>query len=327
MKNESLTTGRISEVQRELYTIQCEHGEIPAQLKGSFYKENKEFPTIGDYVMFTYNPYGSSRIEEVCKRKTAFVRADQSGHAAGYVKTMKEQVLAANFEYAFIVTSLNQNYNLNRITRYITVVLQSGAKPVVVLTKADVCENPEKYIEEVRKITDQVEVYAISAVEHKGMEQLNKYLQEGVTIALVGSSGVGKSTLVNTLAGKEVMKVSEIREEDARGRHTTTHRQLITLASNVTFIDIPGIRELGMFEVEEGLEDTFSDITKYFGTCRFSNCTHNSEPGCAIRKAIKENEISEERWKMYEGIHRENVWATSKARKNNVEKRVHRKRA
>ena len=304
--------GRISEVQRELYTILYDEGEVQAKLKGSFYKTGGEYPVTGDEVTFQYNPSGFSLIEEVHPRKSVFRRPDQSGHAAGYVKTMKEQVLAANFDYVFITTSLNSNYNLKRITRYITISLQSGATPIVVLTKADLCPDQEKYLEEVRAVSEQVRAYAVCALSGEGMEQLTPYLQPGTTIVLLGSSGVGKSTLVNAMAGQDLMKVSHIREKDGRGRHTTTHRQLIVLPSGVTVIDTPGIRELGMCGVSEGIEDTFSDVTKYFGQCKFSNCKHQTEPGCAIKRAIADGELLEDRWEFYCNLQAESNWAAKK---------------
>ncbi len=310
---ETKIKGRISEVHREFFHVISEKGETRARVKGAFYKENREFPVIGDYVLMRYNPYGDCVIEEVYPRKSVFKRPNQSGHAAGFVKSLKEQVLAANFDYVFIVASLNQNYNLNRIARYVTVTVQGGAKPVVILTKADLCNEIDSYIEEVKGISDQVKVCAVSAIAGKGMEELTPYLTEGITIALLGSSGVGKSTLVNAIAGEEVMKVSEIREVDSKGRHTTTHRQLIQLPLGVSFIDTPGIRELGMLDVEEGIEDVFSDIKEYLGLCKFSNCSHQTEPGCAIKQAIADNEISMERWKLYCQLRNENDWGLQRA--------------
>ncbi len=312
-KNKEKIRGRVCKVQRELFTVLTEYGECNARLKGNFRKNSKDYPVIGDYVQLVLNPYGDSVIEELEERKSVFRRTDFKGHLAKYVKTVNEQVLAANFDYVFIVDSLNQNYNANRITRYISTTLQSGAKPIVILTKADLCENPEVYVEEIKKISDKADVYAVSAKTGMGMEALNPFLKAGSTIALLGSSGVGKSTLINTIAGEELMKVSGIREDDAKGRHTTTHREMIVLPSGVCVIDTPGIRELGMYDVQEGIQDTFEDITNLFAGCKFRNCRHDTEPGCAIKRAIADKELSSERWNLYCKLMKENNWGVSKA--------------
>ena len=306
-------TGRICKVTRELYTITYEDKSVQASLKGVFYKDKLDFPVIGDYVRFKPNPYGNAVIEEVLPRKTVFKRTDFSGHLAGYVKTVKEQILAANFDYVFIVTSLNQNYNENRIIRYISTSLKSGGKPIVILTKADLCKDPDTYVKKIEMISDKVTVYAVSSKTGAGIEQLKQYMQPGNTIALLGSSGVGKSTLVNTLAGCELMRVKEIRVGDDRGRHTTTHREMIQLPSGVYVIDTPGIRELGLYDVEEGIQETFEDIVKIKANCKFNNCTHNQEEGCAVRKAIEDNVITQERWNLYCNLLAENAWGCEKS--------------
>ena len=311
-ENKVITTGRICKVQRELFTVMTDQGECTAKLKGSFHKAGLEFPVIGDYVKLLWNPYGDGIIEQIQERKSVFKRTDLKGHAAPYVKTVKEQVLAANFDYVFIVASLNQNYNVNRIVRYISTTLQSGAKPIVILTKADLCKNPDSYVEEIRKVSDKAKVYAVSAKTGIGLDSLKEYMQPGVTIALLGSSGVGKSTLVNTIAGEEIMRVNHIRENDARGRHTTTHRELIALSSGVFIIDTPGIRELGMYDAEEGIQDTFLDITELFSKCKFNNCRHQTEPGCAIKIALQNKTISTERWNLYCRLINENSWGVKK---------------
>lgn len=303
----------VCEVQRELFTLLCEQGEIHAKLRGAFYKENSIFPVVGDKVLVCFNQNGDSIIEKVLERESKFSRTDFSGHAAGYVKTIKEQVLAANFDYVFIVDSLNKNFNLNRITRYISVTMKSGAKPVVVLTKADLCDNVDYYVREVKSISEKLDICVISATTGIGMKQLDAYLKSGNTIVFLGSSGVGKSTLLNAIAGEEIMKVSDIRENDSKGRHTTTHRQLIMLPSGVAIIDTPGIRELGLWDASEGIDDTFSDITKLFGDCKYSNCSHTTEPGCAVKNAIENKTISSERWNLYRQLRNEDEWGKNNA--------------
>ncbi len=293
--------GRISEVERNTYTIRFFEKDIPGKIKGSFYEEDSEkLPVVGDYVTFKYNPIGDSVITSVCERTSFLQRPDQS-------KTGVMQYMVANVDYSFIVTSLNDDYSYNRIARYVSVVLQGGSVPVVILTKSDLCNNVGRYVREVESISDKVRVHAISALYDIGLDELNEYLVPGKTICLLGSSGAGKSTLLNALVGNEVMKTGEIRESDSKGRHTTTHRQLIQLASGVSIIDTPGMREIGMARVEEGIDNTFSDILELAAMCRFSDCKHDSEPGCAVKAAIKRGELSEERLELYKNLGRENV--------------------
>lgn len=303
LSENNMTYARIIKVNRELYTVVSMHGEGNARMKGSFYNNvaltAEDFPAVGDFVLLRYNTQGESQIVKVCRRKSKFSRPDYTGHAAGYVKTILEQVVAANFDYVFIMVSLNYDFNINRILRYITVAWESGGTPVVLLTKADLIED---YSIQMKTILNQaigIEVIAISAVTGLGMEQLGGFMKPGITAVFLGSSGVGKSTLVNALAGEDIMKVNEIREDDSRGRHTTTHRELIRLNSGVMIIDTPGMRELGMWDIGEGLGETFSDVKDLFTYCKFSNCSHKSEPGCAVQRAIADGTLERSRWNNY----------------------------
>ena len=293
--------GRISEIQKNSsYTIRFWEEDIPARLKGSFYEADAEaLPLVGDYVTFTYNPYGDSTILSVCERSGLLQRPDQA-------KTGVMQYMAANADYAFIVTSLNEDYSYNRIARYVSVALQGNVTPVVILTKSDLCEDVDRYVEEVRSISDKVQVHAISALFNTGLEELNEYFIPGTTICLMGSSGAGKSTLINTLSGKEVMKTGEVRRSDSTGKHTTTYRRLIQLENGVTIIDTPGMREIGIANNAEGVNETFSDIEELACRCRFSNCRHDTEPGCAIRAAIESGELSQARYDLYLSLNAEN---------------------
>jgi len=311
--NQELRIARVSEVQRDLFTVIYAGREVKARLKGVFYKENSLFPVVGDYVEIMYQMSGESIIEKIRDRKSSFSRLDLLGHNSAFAKNVKEQILAVNFDIVFIVSSLNQNFNINRIARYLSISNQSGAKPVVVLTKLDLCDNLEDYIKQVRTLSSDVEICAISSVTKEGMSQINEYLKPDSTIVFLGSSGVGKSTLVNLIAGKEIMEVNGIRESDAMGRHTTTYRQLLVLENGVTIIDTPGIRELGMLNVEEGIKTTFSDITELIQLCKFSNCSHQSEPGCAVNHALKYSKLDKKRWELYLKLQNENEWGKRKS--------------
>ena len=292
---------RIITTYRDRYEIVSDKGKGFARLKkGSFYDNpNAIYPTIGDFVMIEWNSMGDSQIIETLKRDSSFSRASSSADRNHEMHTQHEQLVAANFDYVFIMQSLNDNFNIRRIERYLTLAWESGAIPVIVLTKCDLVDDVESYISEIESVAIGVDVYAISCKAKIGLEKLQKYFKKGNTLVFLGSSGVGKSTLVNTLIGKDVMKTSEIREDDSKGRHTTTNRQLLMLPTGAMVIDTPGMRELGMWNCDDGIDKTFQDVEKYFGMCKFSDCTHTSEPGCKVLEAIKNGELSEERYNAY----------------------------
>lgn len=292
---------RVTAVHRERYALVCEHGEFYARLKAKEYHlDQARFPTAGDWVTIRYVENGDSLILSTLPRRTVFTR-----RAAGSAPV--EQPVAANFDYVFLMQSLNHDFNPNRLERYLTLSWQSGATPVVLLTKADLVEDYWEYLTRVERVAMGADVHVVSARTGRGLERLNVYLQPGKTVVFLGSSGVGKSTLVNALAGEPVMAVSAIREDDSRGRHTTTHRQLLRMKSGVLVIDTPGMRELGMWETEAGLGEAFADVEGYLGRCRFSDCSHTAEPGCAIRAAIDAGELDPGRWERYQKLKEESV--------------------
>ena len=292
---------RITAQHKERYEIVCEHGITHARLKTKEYYVNQcIFPTTGDFVMVNHVPNGDSQIIATLPRRTFFSRREPG-------PVPKDQAVAANFDYVFIMQSLNMDFNPKRLERYLTLAWQSGAIPVILLTKADLVEDYWDHLTAVERVAAGVNIHVVSAHTGYGLERLNAYLQPGKTVVFLGSSGVGKSSLVNALAGEEIMTVSSIREDDSKGRHTTTHRQLIRLKSGVMIIDTPGMRELGMWDVSEGLGDAFADVEKFVGKCRFSDCRHQREPGCAIRAAIAAGELDIARWESYRKLQEEAV--------------------
>jgi len=312
---------RIIEARRERFRVICEYGEVPAEIKGSFYHNIEEadpfdekaiasdsqqpmieaqgFPVVGDFVVIRYNGQGSSLIDAVLPRRSRFSRVDFLGHAEGYVKNVREQVSAANFDCVFILSSLNYDLNLKRLARYLTASLQSGAYPVFVLTKADLVEDPNAAAAQVRKMAKEVPVITVSSKSGFGIEELSPFLTPSKTAVFLGSSGVGKSSLLNHLAGEELMQVKTIREDDSKGRHTTTYRQLFRLPSGALVIDTPGMRELGLWDSSEGISLAFAEVEELFSRCRFNNCSHQTEPGCAVLAALKNGDLSWEEWKNY----------------------------
>ena len=290
---------RVTAVHKERYEIVCSQGITHARLKTKeYFVETQDFPTAGDFVMIQYIENGDSQILATLPRRTCFSRREPG-------PIPRDQAVAANFDYVFIMQSLNQDFNPKRLERYLTLAWQSGATPVILLTKADLVEDYWDYLTQVERVAPGVNTHVVSAHTCQGLSRLNAYLQPGKTVVFLGSSGVGKSSLVNALAGQEIMAVSAIREDDSRGRHTTTHRQLIRLSSGVMVIDTPGMRELGMWDVSEGLVDAFADVEKYLGRCRFSDCRHESEPGCAIKAAIAAGELDPMRWESYKNLEEE----------------------
>ncbi|WP_270168144.1 ribosome small subunit-dependent GTPase A [Paenibacillus sp. SYP-B4298] len=309
------TYARVTAVHKQHYSLMTDQGECLARLKAGIYFNNgtEEFPTTGDYVQIQYNPGGDSLIVRTLPRRSKFSRNDFSGHAAGYAKTVKEQTVAANFDYVFIMQSLNHDFNPRRIERYLALSWQSGAIPVILLTKADLIDDPSEYLAKVQHLANGAKVHAISAKTGEGLDRLSTYLIRGHTIVFLGSSGVGKSSLVNALAGEDMMAVSAIREEDSKGKHTTTHRQLLLLSSGVMVIDTPGMRELGMWESSAGIREGFSDVERYLGNCKFSDCAHTREPGCMVRAALESGELPQERWDSYVALRRETAFVENKA--------------
>ena len=298
---------RVTAVHRERYELVCEYGKTFGRLKTGIYYADKaeDFPTTGDFVLIDFIANGDSLIMKTLPRKSFFSRRDPTPGRG-------EQAVAANFDYVFIMQSLNFDFNLKRMERYITLAWQSGALPVVILTKADLIDDYSGQICEVEKVAAGMGIYAVSAKTGLGIDALSDYLKPRKTIVFLGSSGVGKSSLVNALAGEEIMATNVIREDDSKGRHTTTHRQLIMLPSGVMIIDTPGMRELGVWDVSTGLGEAFGDVEQYLGKCRFSDCKHQSEPGCAVKAAIEDGKLSQERWNSYISLKREAKYSDDK---------------
>ena len=303
-----IIAGRVTAVHKERFEVISELGECSARLKTrEYYGGDEEFPTVGDFVLMNYVEGSESQIIKTLKRRSFFSRRDPfPGHG--------EQAVAANFDYVFIMQSLNLDFNLKRMERYLTLAWQSGAEPVVVLTKKDLvtAEESERFISAAKRVSSGAGVFALSAVSGEGLDDVRKLLKKGTTAVFLGSSGVGKSSLLNALAGEELMAVSGIREKDSRGRHTTTYRQLIMLSCGAMIIDTPGMRVLGMWDVSEGLGEAFEDVEKFIGKCRFADCKHQSEPGCAVKAAIERGELSRERFESYLTLKKEAKYTDAK---------------
>lgn len=299
---------RVITQEKGYYRISDGREERLAEVSGRYRYDVQtvsDYPTVGDYVVATWPEDGSnSIIETLFPRKSAFIR--KAAGADG-----REQIVAANIDTVFVCMSLNNNYNLRRLERYIALSWDSGAVPVAVLTKADLCDDTHARIEEIQRVAVGVDVVAVSSL-NDDFEAVTDYLKPGKTVAFLGSSGVGKSTLINKLLGTELIATAETGFDD-KGRHTTTHRELITLPNGACVIDTPGMRELGMWDSEAGIETVFSDIETLASRCRFSDCTHNNEPGCAVCAALDDGTLDKERWKSYLKLKTENEYAANES--------------
>jgi ribosome biogenesis GTPase len=308
-----LILGRIALEHSRMYRVWTELGELLCEVSGRFSFEaqsREDYPAIGDWVIL------KARIEEekgtiysILPRKSKFSRK-----SAG--QTAEEQIIAANVDTVFLVNSLNEDLNLRRIERYLLLTWESGANPVIVLSKADICEDMLEKLAAVEAISyGGVPVIPISSETMSGLGEISPFLQPGKTIALLGSSGVGKSTLINRLLGEEKQTVQEIRHADDKGRHTTTHRELVLLPNGCVLIDTPGMRELQLWESSEGLSETFSEIKELANTCRFRDCQHKDEPGCAVVEAIEQGSIDMGRLTSYNKLQKELSYIARKADK------------
>jgi ribosome biogenesis GTPase len=293
---EGFEVGRVFLQHNRALMLYTAAGELQAETTGRlrFHARGAEdLPAVGDWVTFRrVSEEAKAKIHEILPRRSKFSRRAAGSETA-------EQIVAANVDTVFLVTGLDHDYNPRRVERYLIMAWESGADPVVVLNKADLVEEVEELRREIESVAPGVPVLPLSAKRGEGVERLMPYVIPGRTVALMGSSGTGKSTITNRLLGAEVQRTQEVRLADARGRHTTTHRELFVLPGGGLVLDTPGMRELQLLVSERGLRETFEEIEEAAALCRFTNCRHEGEPGCAVREALDEGRLDPERYASY----------------------------
>jgi ribosome biogenesis GTPase len=318
---EELQPARVLSERRGSYALVTANGEVDGAVSGRFRYDamsSEDFPAVGDWVGVEMGEAGGSAIiRAVLPRLTQFARPAR-GDLPG------AQVVAANVDVVLVVSGLDDDFNLRRLERFMTLAWASGAEPVVVLNKADLCEDIAGRLADVAGIAPGVPIRVLSAREGTGIETLTPLLDSGKTIALLGSSGVGKSTIVNALLGWERQLTKDVREDDARGRHTTTNRELMVMPNGALLIDNPGIRSVGIWDADEGLDDAFADVQAFAAECRFNDCEHGSEPGCAVRAAIARGDLPAERLASQQKLQRE--WAAMARRVDPAARELERRR-
>ena len=313
----SLVPARVTEQHRGAYVVATECGAVVALLPGKtlHLDDDEQIPAVGDWVAAHPLPNEAKAvIVGVLPRRTRFVRQSSGG-------VTRHQTVAANIDTVFLVSGLDHDFNPRRIERYLTLAWESGAVPVVLLNKADLCDALEERIGAVEAVAPGVSIHPISAALGTGLEALDPYLAQGRTVAFLGSSGVGKSSLVNRLLGRDELAVGDVREDDSRGRHTTTHRELVVLPGAACLIDTPGMRELQLTG-GASLDKSFADVRALAEECRFADCTHQSEPGCAIQGALTDGVLDSGRYGSYQKQLRELAYA--ERRESDVAAREHR---
>lgn len=315
-KYKNCVPARVTLEHKHSYRVLSEQGEWLATVAGHFAYSaysRSDYPAVGDWVLVE-KMVGEDRaiVHKLFNRKAQFSRK-----IAGL--EIEEQIVASNVDIVLLVMSVNADFNIRRLERYLVAAWDSGAKPIIVLTKADLCEDVESFLSEVEAIAFGVDIFVSSSFTGEGIEEIRELFKEGVTGALLGSSGAGKSTLTNALYGDEKMKVSGIREDDAKGRHTTTHRELVLLPSGGCLIDTPGMRELQLWDQSDSLSSSFQDIEELSSQCRYRDCSHNSEPHCAVRNAIKNGELDNSRLQSYFKLQKELAYME---RKTNAQARL-----
>ena len=302
---------------RGLWRLITAQGEANGRLSGRFALEAGpgEHPVVGDWLAVSAAEAGEATIQALMARAGAFTRRAPAGGV---------QVVAANVDVALLVAALNKDLNLRRLERYLVAARDSGAAPMIVLTKADLCADAVHDVRAIEAIAAGAPVVPVSALTGAGLAALDAWLKPGVTAALLGSSGAGKSTLLNALARRALMDTGAIRESDDRGRHTTTHRELFRLPSGALLVDTPGMRELGLLADDAAFAASFEDVVALAAACRFNNCSHANEPGCAVRAALESEALSADRWNAYLKLQRELAFVARK--EDVVAEAAHRKR-
>jgi len=292
---------RVFAVQRSGLLLRFEGGEVELPLGGRWFQvPPEERPTVGDWLLI--DP-ARGQILRLLERRSLLKRMSVS-------RSGELQLIAANVDVMFLVSSCNEEFNLSRMERYLSLALDAGVQPVVVLTKMDLTDDPEAYRQSTLSIRRDLVVELVNALEPASLETLRPWISRGQTVSLLGSSGVGKSTLINTLLGVLVQATGAIREDDGKGRHTTTHRSLHLLPGGGIVLDSPGMRELGIADAEAGVASMFEDIESLAERCRFSDCVHESEPGCAVRAAMEAGALDERRLESYRKLKREELYNT-----------------
>ncbi|MDH5159524.1 ribosome small subunit-dependent GTPase A [Heyndrickxia oleronia] len=304
-KQKGLKAGRVISKNKDHFLITGEGKSLTAKITGKFRfntQLNKDFPAVGDWVVYEGKENDKQAlIHAILPRENAYVRKLPISGGRKFKKGMieggktEEQVIASNINTAFIVIGLDNNFEIRRVERFLTLVYNSGIEPVIILNKVDLCFNVEEYINQMKEVAEKVPVYSVSAEKNVNMDVFFKYLTCGKTVIFLGSSGVGKSTITNFLVGDGIRKIQSISKSTGKGKHTTTNSELIFLQTGGIIIDTPGVRELQLWGDEEVLDQSFEEIKQLSYECKFNNCQHREEPGCAIQKAIKDKRLSQDR--------------------------------